>query len=81
MTGGFDEQRSDLALYEGLRQEDDDSSISEDDADANGTPEDVFPECPSHTGPAHANRSPNSRTKPKSRSKHHERKEQLHRLL
>lgn len=30
-TGGFDEQRSDLALYEGLRKEDDDSCNSEED--------------------------------------------------
>eukprot|EP00903_Cladosiphon_okamuranus_P014519 g13467.t1 len=47
---GLDEQRSDLALYEELRQEDDDSSISEDGADASYTTVDVFPERPSHPG-------------------------------
>lgn len=44
VTGGLDEQRSDLALYEELRQEDDDSLISEDDADPQDTTGDEFPE-------------------------------------
>lgn len=51
-TGGFDDQRSDLALYEELRKEDDDSWISEDDEDdiRGGTMEDVFPKRPSLSG-------------------------------
>ena len=61
-TGGLDEQRSDLAMYEELRQEDDDSSASEDDAGLDDTAEDVFPDRPLPGPCAHANRLTNGRS-------------------
>eukprot|EP00752_Nemacystus_decipiens_P003382 g3129.t1 len=55
LSRGLDEQRSDLAMYEELRQEDDDSCVSEDDEDAKGTTDTVFPERSSQPGDPDSN--------------------------